>query len=333
MNDVVLVSIILPVYNGCKFLEQTLNSLITQDFKLFEVIAVNDGSTDDSLKVLEKYQKQDGRIVIINQENGGICKARNAGIEHARGMYIMFCDQDDIYKTNYVRCAYSAITSDNYDFVKFGCEEIYDYKGHIKEVNTYQLKDAEYTGENVVKVLYQYDKYNEYIWDGIYKKEIITACNGFDSYFEAGCEDVDLFLKLVSKSQSCKVVQQTGYEHYIRSGYSTSRKFNEKTYEAVLKIYLDRASCLPDKTGDTDYMALKTGQMIWALLGMFSFKSCGLTIKEIAGRFQDVGQIPMVRAHVAYVHMDKKMSLVLKLFYKRYYKLLAVICVIKRRLT
>lgn len=333
MNDVVLVSIILPVYNGCRFLEHTLNSLITQDFKLFEVIAVNDGSTDDSLKLLEKYRKQDGRIVIINQENGGICKARNTGIEQARGRYIMFCDQDDIYKTNYVRCAYSGITSNNYDFVKFGCEEIYDYKGQIKDINTYQLKDEEYTGKDVVDVLFQYDKYNEYIWDGIYKKEIVVACGGFDSYFEAGCEDVDLFLKLVSKSQSCKVFQQIGYEHYIRSGYSTSRKFNEKTYEAVLKIYLDRASCLRGKTNNTDYMTLKTGQMLWALLGMFSFKSCNLTIKEIAGRFQDVGKIPMVRENVAYAHKDKKMSLVLKLFKKRYYKLLAAICVIKRRLT
>lgn len=85
------VSIIIPIYNGEKTLEKCLFSIFNQTFKNFEIIAVNDGSTDKSLKILKKYQN---KITIINQPNQGAASARNAGAKIARAPFIIFCDAD-----------------------------------------------------------------------------------------------------------------------------------------------------------------------------------------------------------------------------------------------
>ncbi len=98
MNQVqnqVKVSIIVPVYNAEMFLEESLNSLVSQTEKKIEIICVNDGSTDKSEQILKNYQDNDNRIRIINQENKGVSQARNTGIANAVGSYVMFVDADD----------------------------------------------------------------------------------------------------------------------------------------------------------------------------------------------------------------------------------------------
>ena len=91
------VSIIVPVYNVEKYLERSLNSLINQTLKDIEIICVNDGSKDNSIKILEEYSKKDNRIIIINQENGGHSAARNSALKHINGKYIKtWCHFTDI---------------------------------------------------------------------------------------------------------------------------------------------------------------------------------------------------------------------------------------------
>ena len=88
-------SIIIPVYNVEKYLPKCLESILGQSFKDFEIICVNDGSTDNSLQVLQTYKKQDGRIVIVDKKNEGSGIARNLGLSTARGNYVYFVDSDD----------------------------------------------------------------------------------------------------------------------------------------------------------------------------------------------------------------------------------------------
>ena len=90
-----MISIILPVYNVDKYLENCLNSLINQTYKNLEIISVNDGSTDASVEILERYSSVDNRIKVINQENEGLSSARNRGIDVALGEYLAFVDSDD----------------------------------------------------------------------------------------------------------------------------------------------------------------------------------------------------------------------------------------------
>ncbi len=89
------VSIIVPVYNVEKYLSTCLDSLINQTLKDIEIICINDGSTDNSLNILNEYAQKDTRIIVINKENSGPGSCRNLGIEKATGEYIQFVDSDD----------------------------------------------------------------------------------------------------------------------------------------------------------------------------------------------------------------------------------------------
>ena len=93
----ILVSIVIPVYNGTKYLEKTVNSIISQDYLNFELLLINDGSSDDSESLIEALVKQDNRIKGFHKKNGGVAAARNYGIDKAAGELIAFCDQDDLW--------------------------------------------------------------------------------------------------------------------------------------------------------------------------------------------------------------------------------------------
>lgn len=99
-------SIIIPVYNAEKYLSECINSIIKQNFNDYELILVNDGSKDNSLSICNDFQKRDDRIILINQKNGGPSSARNAGLNYAKGKYIMFVDSDDWIEPNTLQILY-----------------------------------------------------------------------------------------------------------------------------------------------------------------------------------------------------------------------------------
>ncbi len=107
MND--LISVIVPVYNVEKYLERCLDSIINQTYKNIEIICVNDGSQDNSQKILNKYFEKDKRIKIIQKSNGGLSDARNYGIDKAIGKYITFIDSDDLITEDYIEYLYNLI--------------------------------------------------------------------------------------------------------------------------------------------------------------------------------------------------------------------------------
>lgn len=108
-----LVSIIISMYNVSEYLENCLSSILLQTYRNFEVIIVNDGSTDDSLKIAEKYVASDQRFKVYTKQNGGLSDTRNYGLKIAKGDYILWIDADDYLSLNYLQdCIQSAITND-----------------------------------------------------------------------------------------------------------------------------------------------------------------------------------------------------------------------------
>ena len=110
-------SIIIPVYNAEKYLEQCIESVLCQTESNFELLLINDGSTDNSMIICEKYSQLDKRIIVINKENGGASSARNVGLDHARGEMIVFIDSDDSIGKNYLKLLEF---KDNEEFVQCG---------------------------------------------------------------------------------------------------------------------------------------------------------------------------------------------------------------------
>lgn len=104
------VSVIIPIYNAEKRIEKCLDSILNQKYDNIEIICVNDGSTDDTTRILEVYSNNDSRIIVINKENEGVSKARNTGIENATGKYIVFIDADDTIEADMIKRLVEEIT-------------------------------------------------------------------------------------------------------------------------------------------------------------------------------------------------------------------------------
>lgn len=129
-----IISVIVPVYNVEKYLEKCLNSLVNQTLKDIEIIAINDGSTDSSLKVLERYSKKYKNIKIINKNNNGQGSARNDGIKISEGEYVTFVDSDDWVSLNMCELLLDAATKENADLVfanYIKVENEMEYKANI----------------------------------------------------------------------------------------------------------------------------------------------------------------------------------------------------------
>lgn len=109
------ISVILPVYNAEKYLRNTLDSVLGGSFSDFEIVAVNDGSCDSSLAILEEYRERDARVKVIDKPNTGVSDTRNVGIAAAEGDYLAFLDADDVYSPEYLERMYSAATESGAD--------------------------------------------------------------------------------------------------------------------------------------------------------------------------------------------------------------------------
>ena len=123
------ISVIIPVYNVEDYISETLDSLMNQTIKDFEIIIINDGSTDKSLEIIEGYMNKHKNIVLINQENGGPSKARNRGIEEANGEFIVFMDSDDLMPEDSLEVRYNLAKKNEADIVVCGT---YKYDGKEK---------------------------------------------------------------------------------------------------------------------------------------------------------------------------------------------------------
>ena len=116
----VRVSVIIPVYNADKYVAQAIDSVLGQDFSGFEVILVNDGSTDRSGEICRLYEQSDSRVRYLEQKNKGVSAARNLGLKYARGEYVFFLDSDDTIDLNFLRSSYQIAQEGGYDLVVLG---------------------------------------------------------------------------------------------------------------------------------------------------------------------------------------------------------------------
>lgn len=173
------ISIIIPVYNVEKYLPECLNSLVNQTFKDLEFICINDGSTDNSLEILNDYAKKDDRFIIISQRNQGQGTARNNGIKLANGEYIGFVDPDDWVEINAFEKLYNTAKENNTKILQFNYKEYSEKAGKFKLKNFKQnVKNLHKSSKNLYYYTYTDLKnkitgINKQAWVYIFASELI----------------------------------------------------------------------------------------------------------------------------------------------------------------
>lgn len=227
------VSIIIPVYNAGKYLEYCIDSLLKQTLYDCEFIFVNDGSTDDSLQVLEKYRKQDSRIVIINQHNQGISCARNTGLISAKGDYIGFSDNDDYMEPDMLEQLYSKAIQYDTDIVVsstiLGRDGKRIFCKPVFPVN--EVYNTEFIRENIIpNLLEKEDLFG--VWNKIYSRSLIVKHQIHFPPNREIEEDQMFNLMAFNKADSAIFIDYNGY-NFREMVVSESRRFIERDFFAL----------------------------------------------------------------------------------------------------
>lgn len=202
------ISIIIPVYNVEKYLPKCLDSLLAQTLREIEIICVNDGSTDNSLNVLNEYANRDSRIVIINKRNSGASRSRNIGLKAARGEFVGFVDSDDWVDSNYYEKLYEAATSQKADIAR--CTYKYCYKERTVDSELNKIILNRISKKKPLRI----NEHSVVIWNAIYNLKFLKK-NKID-YFDPlpMCHDVPFTARVDFLSR--KTVPVSGTNYYYR---------------------------------------------------------------------------------------------------------------------
>lgn len=182
MTDEKMVSIIVPVYNTKNYITECLNSIINQDYTKLQIIIVDDGSTDGSGLLCDKYATKDNRIEVLHKENGGLVSARKQGLNKAIGDYVSFVDSDDFIEENMISTLVESIEKNNADFVHSGHTEFsdsiervfVDFDETVYEING--KEDSIYFIKNHLLNLKNEKRMSNSICTKLFKRELIDKC-------------------------------------------------------------------------------------------------------------------------------------------------------------
>lgn len=222
-----MISVIIPIYNTEKFLSKCLNSVKNQTFKDFEVIMVDDGSTDNSADICQRFEKEDSRFMYYYKENGGSGSARNMGLDKAQGDYIAFVDSDDFVEPDYLETLENQC-SGNYDIIQGGMTLIRNGEKILLAPGFGECSDHEYV-ELVIK-----RKLHIFLFQSsvakLYKKRFIKDNDiRFDESITVS-EDCLFNTQLLPCVESIKLIEKASY-NYLQDNSTLSR--SKKTIEIL----------------------------------------------------------------------------------------------------
>lgn len=199
-----MISIIVPIYNVSRYLESCLYSIQRQTYKNFEVLCVDDGSTDGSVEIVNKYVKLDQRFKLYQQPNSGVSAARNLGLKHANGEFICFVDADDMIASEFLSVLYESS--------KDGHFAVCSYTKNLELLGSHHSKIMRFTNRQFIDKIVDEAIEHPNLWNMMFKSEIIKKYN---IWFCPGCvrnEDTEFYLKYLVHEDG--EVIKTDYKGY-----------------------------------------------------------------------------------------------------------------------
>ncbi|MBO1623983.1 glycosyltransferase [Bacillus arachidis] len=232
------VSVIIPVYNVEKYITQCIESLLNQTLQECEFIFINDGSTDNSREIIEKYKELDDRIILINQRNQGVSVARNRGLHLAVGEYVGFVDADDSVKRDMYRVLYNSVKESNCDVVISNFES--ETEGH-KVTTKYPFPidivlKRDYIDRELLPYFLKADNLNTVV-NKIYRNNVIKENDvKFPNGIALG-EDGMFNVEFFSVATRMKYINYAGY-HYREVAGSATRNISKRDYfQRAVEVY------------------------------------------------------------------------------------------------
>ena len=248
MNQI-KVSIIIPIYNVEEYLEECLLSALKQTLKEIEIICVNDGTPDNSMDIVNKYAKEDSRIVIVEKENGGLSSARNAGMAAAKGEYVYFLDSDDYILEDAMEVLYEQAHDNNLDDIYFDAESFFESEDLKEEMSVYvdyYVRKADYsqivTGLEMLKKMDENNEFRPSACLQMAKREFLLE-NKIQFYNGIIHEDNLFSLECMLEAKRVKHVPQQFYMRRVRaeSIMTATKEFKSSFgYYMCLEGILDR---------------------------------------------------------------------------------------------
>ncbi len=233
----VKLSIIIPVYNVEDYISNCLESILNQSFKDFEVICVNDGSTDNSLSILQDYKAKDDRIIIIDKKNEGSGVARNAGLSIAKGEYVYFVDGDDWLEANALEKAVLKSNELNTDILIFGGLSYYEGKGQNGGYSANKLPkkylDKVFSAKEIKKDIF---KFPSTAWTKLYKRDFLVKNNIKFQDIKAGQDQLPFFHSMIKAERIALLPENLYCYRKNRKGAVTSVK-KKKNFSPIYVFY------------------------------------------------------------------------------------------------
>ena len=232
------VSIIIPIYNAQKYIETCLDSVIKQTYQHFEVVLVDDGSKDASGVICDNYAKNDRRITVYHRENSGVSAARNFGLEHAKGKYILFVDADDAMESDMLEGC--VLLAESYKAELVICSFRYHMMDDNRVVENSLGSDFCETAKELFDhwftVLVEKEILNP-PWNKFVRKDLLDKNQiRFHEKFSI-CEDMAFSIQILAASKKTVLTGKMYYNYYLKSSGTLVYKFHENYFEALTNFY------------------------------------------------------------------------------------------------
>lgn len=251
-----LISVIVPVYNVAVYLNECIESLLNQTLEDFELILVDDGSTDGSSAICDDFERLDKRVKVYHGVNNGLSAARNRGLKEARGNYLAFVDSDDYVAKTYLQQLYMAIKINKADVSMCGFYGV--FKEGLTNDSESRISEMKYRKNEFLEKVYTFPGFYNPVWNKLYKKEIFN-----ELYFTEGVRNEDSYLirdivmkcdliytfpeplyfyrrRKGSLMNSNQEVLLEGELNWLSKDIAILNEYNHKLYILALKLYCNK---------------------------------------------------------------------------------------------